>query len=216
VCEADEFDYWTDDVGEHLLHKPAILADDRGALVAVYSIGKHKDGGTPKIEVMTRKQVEQVRSFSKAKDSGPWVHWYDEMARKSVIHRMSKYIATTPEIERLIARDHELYDLEQRATKQITGQSGTAAAKALLGLNEIPPEVSDEPSENVIEGTAEAPVRINALQLFKDAETLEALEAAWDAVLGDYSESNEQIPPDVEDAYKAAKAAFNEPAHSGE
>lgn len=129
VYEKDTFRYWVDDVGEHVTHEPNVLADERGKLIAVYSIARTKDGGVY-TEVMSRGQIESVRSVSKAKDSGPWVGWYDEMARKTVIRRLSKRLPMSTDLEAVIRRDDEMYN------PQIANapKSGVDAAKALLGL----------------------------------------------------------------------------------
>ena len=89
VFEKDKFRYFVDDVGEHVLHEPNVLDAERGKLIAVYAIAKTKDGGVF-VEVMSRSQIEQVRDVSRAKDNGPWVSWYDEMARKTVIARRAE------------------------------------------------------------------------------------------------------------------------------
>src|SRR5579875_792049 len=69
VYEHDQFRYWIDDAGEHVTHEPNVLAEDRGRFRAVYAIAKTKDGGVY-TEIMSRGQVEQVRSVSRAKDNG--------------------------------------------------------------------------------------------------------------------------------------------------
>lgn len=105
VYECDEFVYELGDE-ERIVHKP-FLGDDPGKMIAVYSIAKLKDG-TIQREVMTRAQVERVRAVSKTKDSGPWVSWYEEMARKTVVRRLSKYLPMSTEIEELLRRDDAL------------------------------------------------------------------------------------------------------------
>lgn len=77
-------------------HKPT-LSDDPGALVAVYAVARLTDCSVPQIEVMSRTQVDRIRSRSKAKDSGPWVTDYEEMARKTVVRRLSKYLPMSVE-----------------------------------------------------------------------------------------------------------------------
>lgn len=134
VYDKDEFRYFVDDDGEHVLHQPNITDPDRGKLLCVYSIAKTKDGGVY-VEVMSRSQIEQVRNVSKSKDSGPWKSWYDEMARKTVIRRLSKRLPMSTDLETVIHRDDELYDLNQQ---RLNAKSGTAAAKALLGLPVLP------------------------------------------------------------------------------
>jgi recombination protein RecT len=136
VYEQDAFDYWVDDVGEHVTHKPNVLTADRGKLLAVYAIAKTKDGGVY-VEVMSRSQIEQVKNVSKSGNNGPWGSWYDEMARKTVIRRLSKRLPMSTDLEEIVRRDDELYDLNQRRTATGTG-TGRDAAKALLGLPVLP------------------------------------------------------------------------------
>lgn len=109
VYANDVFDYWIDEKGEHLNHRPA-LTGERGDLTHVYAIARTKEGGAY-IEVMSKAQIEQVRAVSKAKDNGPWVTWYDEQARKTVIRRLSKRLPMSTDLEQVIERDDELYDL---------------------------------------------------------------------------------------------------------
>lgn len=143
VHQADTFRYWIDDVGEHITHEPAVLAPDRGPLVAVYAVAKTKDGGTY-TEVMSRQQIDQVRSVSRAKDSGPWVDWYGEMARKTVIRRLAKRLPMSTDLEAVIRRDDEMYDLAKPAQ---AASGGNAAVRQMLGVAlEAPDE--DEPHED--------------------------------------------------------------------
>lgn len=134
VHERDTFRFWIDDAGEHILFEPN-LKEDRGALMAVFVIAKTKDGGIY-TEVMTRQQVEQVREVSRAKNNGPWVSWPSEMWRKTAIRRLAKRLPMSTDLESVIHRDDELYDLKRSTTT--TAQSGTAAAKALIGLPILP------------------------------------------------------------------------------
>jgi recombination protein RecT len=132
VYEKDTFRYWIDDAGEHITHEPNVLAADRGKLVAVYAVAKTNGGGVY-IEVMSRGQIDQVRSVSRAKDNGPWKDWYDEMARKTVIRRIAKRLPMSIDLEVVITRDDDLYDLQQSsAVSPMT--SGNAAVRQALGL----------------------------------------------------------------------------------
>lgn len=103
VYERDEFRYRLGD-DESIEHVPYLGGDEPGKMIAVYAIAKLKDG-TIQREVMTRAQVEKVRAVSRAGGNGPWVSWYEEMARKSVVRRLSKYLPMSTEIEDLLRRD---------------------------------------------------------------------------------------------------------------
>lgn len=93
VCENDDFEY---DKGFIVRHK-IDFRQPRGKVYAVYCVCRLKDG-TEKSEVMTRDDVEAIRSRSKAGRSGPWVTDWNEMAKKTVFRRLSKWLPLSPEI----------------------------------------------------------------------------------------------------------------------
>lgn len=98
VYEHDKFDYWTDDLGPHITHKPLTFGD-RGIRIGAYSMAKTKDGGIY-ISVMNEAQIMDVKNTSKAKDFGPWSGPFeDEMWRKTVLRRLCKYLPLSTDIE---------------------------------------------------------------------------------------------------------------------
>lgn len=104
VYDGDEFEF---EFGLHekLKHIPGRdrVSKER-RLIAVYAIARLKDGGH-QVEVMTREEVEAIRKRSKASDSGPWKTDFDEMAKKTVIRRLFKYLPVSVEIQRAVALD---------------------------------------------------------------------------------------------------------------
>lgn len=86
-----------------LEHEP-FTEGDPGPLVAAYAIARTK-GEDPQIEVMFRWQIEKVRAKSMAANNGPWVDHYDEMARKTVVRRLCKYLPLTVELAEAIEAD---------------------------------------------------------------------------------------------------------------
>ena len=101
VYENDEFSY---EYGLHedLKHKPSD-GIDAGALTHVYAVARLHGGGV-QFEVMSRKQIELVRAHSKSKN-GPWFDHYEEMAKKTVIRRLFKYLPVSIEIQRAVSLD---------------------------------------------------------------------------------------------------------------
>lgn len=75
---------------------------DRGELVGGYCIAKLPSGDTL-IEVMKKEEIDRVRDTSKAfqKGKGPWVDWYEEMAKKTITKRAYKSWPQTDNRERL-------------------------------------------------------------------------------------------------------------------
>lgn len=109
VYETDKFEYQLGD-DEKIIHVPA-LDGDRGRPKMVYGIAKTKDGGIYR-EIMTVADVEKVRSISKAKNSGPWRDWWEEMARKTVLRRLSKRLPMNTDLDDVLRRDDDLYDVD--------------------------------------------------------------------------------------------------------
>lgn len=90
VRKSDVFKVWRDEKGVHFNHEPDYTASDEPA-VAVYASAKLPTGEVM-LEVMSRAQVEVIRQSSRAKNSGPWVNHWDEMARKTVGRRLWKQL----------------------------------------------------------------------------------------------------------------------------
>lgn len=102
VREGDEFSW---ELGLHpdIKHVPAPDSEDK-PVTHVYAVANLKDGGV-QFEVMTRKSIEIVRSQSKAGTKGPWVTHWEEMAKKTVIRRLFKYLPISIEAARAIQVD---------------------------------------------------------------------------------------------------------------
>ncbi len=94
VYSNDEFEYEYG-LDPKLRHKPAM--GDRGEFIGAYGVAKFKDGGYH-FEFMSQSEIDKRRGRSKAKNSGPWVTDYEEMACKTVIRHMFKYLPISIEI----------------------------------------------------------------------------------------------------------------------
>jgi recombination protein RecT len=124
VCEKDMFNYRFG-LDETIEHVPA--DGERGNLTHVYAVAKLKDGGV-QFEVLSRAEIEKVRAGSKAKDNGPWVTHFEEMAKKTAIRRLFKYLPVSIEMQRAVTideqgeagirQDHNVIDME---TGEYTG-----------------------------------------------------------------------------------------------
>ena len=93
VCANDQFEYSFGSEGK-LIHKPKL--GDRGDVVAAYSFAKLKDGSCS-YEVMDLEEISAIKNRSKASKSGPWVTDFNEMAKKTVFRRHSKWLPVSSE-----------------------------------------------------------------------------------------------------------------------
>ena len=90
--------------------------------IHVYAVARLKDGGV-QFEVMSRADVEKVRALSKAGSSGPWVDHFDEMAKKTVIRRLFKYLPVSIELQKAVVMDERAEaGLSQDNAAVITGE----------------------------------------------------------------------------------------------
>lgn len=105
VREKDEYEIEFG-IDPKLRHRP-FLGGDAGKMVLVYAVAKLKDGGVQS-EVMTKADVDAIRKRSRASDSGPWVTDYDEMARKTVVRRLCKYLPISIEAADVIANEEAI------------------------------------------------------------------------------------------------------------
>lgn len=103
VYEGDHFDF-AYGLDERLEHVPTDDVANRGGLKAVYAVAKLKGGGH-QVEVMWKSEVDQIRSQSKGGNSGPWQSHYEEMAKKTVIRRLFKYLPVSVEMQRATMLD---------------------------------------------------------------------------------------------------------------
>lgn len=108
VYDNDEFDYVIRDGVEEFIHRPRIKGD-RGNMMLAYAVVLLKDGGKH-VEVMSKADIEKARMASSNQKgsktpTGIWAAWYEEMAKKTVIHRAAKRCPTSSDIEKMLQRD---------------------------------------------------------------------------------------------------------------
>lgn len=201
VHKNDKFRFWVDSEGEHIEHEP-LLFGDRGEVLGVYALAKTNSGNIY-VEVMTVAQVERVRSVSRAKNAGPWKDWWDEMAKKTAIRRLSKRLPMSTDLDDLLRRDDDMYELNPQAEKEqssdITDGEAPAKPKRSSRMSKI---VESQPE--VIEGefTAHdepaAPYDLDSdLTALRECETMESLQSVFGAAW-------KSCPADQRDALKGA------------
>lgn len=150
VYEKDDFEFYVDEDGEHIKHKPNMFGE-RGKEIGAYALAKTKDGAVY-IEVMTMDQIAAVKNVSRGKN-GPWSGPFaSEMIRKTVIKRLSKRLPMSTDLEFTMKADDDLYDLDQQPEeKEINSGEDKTAPQRLSKL------MSDEAAEEVRDVYEEPP-----------------------------------------------------------
>lgn len=117
VYEGDEFDYKTCD---HIPYGWRVDAPaERGSCIGAYVVIDKKDGSVHR-ERMTHEEIEKIRKRSKAGSSGPWKTDWEEMAKKTVFRRASKWIQLNPHVEKHMDRDFDTPDFESERRASAT------------------------------------------------------------------------------------------------
>lgn len=104
VHDGDRFEYEFG-LSPKLVHVPLPTAKSGpDAVTFAYAVARLKDGGV-QWDVLSRKEIDAVRSRSRAAQSGPWVTDYEEMAKKTALRRLCKLLPVSVELERAVALD---------------------------------------------------------------------------------------------------------------
>ncbi|WP_330925009.1 recombinase RecT [Candidatus Sororendozoicomonas aggregata] len=92
----------------YITHSPAIDGS-AGKILGVYGIAK-MTSGEDYIEWLHVSKIEGFRTRSKSGNAGPWQTDYEEMAKKTVVRRMFKFLPLG-EVAQKAAKQDELEDL---------------------------------------------------------------------------------------------------------
>jgi len=163
VYSNDDFEYSLG-MSPNIHHVPNL--DDPGEFRLAYAIAQLKDGGV-QMQVMTKSAIEKTRKCSKSgntddgKPKGIWLQWYDEMAIKTVLRKLCKFLPSSTDLDGVLAASDEQFDIDnnvkqqpeqpeaEETTLQKTGK--TKAESAILGDEEDELPAIDAESEVVEE-----------------------------------------------------------------
>lgn len=89
VREGDVFEKQVTDDNTTFVFKPKPFND--GPIIGVFAYVQYEDGKCF-VEELSKKDIDMVKSKSKSGSSGPWRDFYDQMAKKVAIKRLTKNI----------------------------------------------------------------------------------------------------------------------------
>jgi recombination protein RecT len=122
VHDRDEFDVsWGTEPG--IKHRP-YLDGDPGGVRLVYAVARLKGGGVH-AELMTLHDIERIKARSQNVINAarwgkqtPWDTDWGEMARKTVLRRICKYLPKSPDLASALAIDDAAFRGKQQLTMQ--------------------------------------------------------------------------------------------------
>jgi len=185
----------------HFLRTDKSKPTERGPAIGAYAIASMKDG-TRAACVMSIDEINAIRRRSKSPDSGPWVTDYHEMCKKTVFHRMSKWLPLSSEDFRkaLEVEDEEEHEM-RNVTDTQTAQSLLAPVAPLpieMGEEEVTPKPTEhrtaimaivEARGLTFEDFVECLVSDGAIKP-QDAGAIKTIADVPDAILRDYLEGD--------------------------
>lgn len=115
VYENDKFEFEFG-LEPKLIHVPLKIGE-RGILTFVYAVVQYTNGGSA-FEVMNMNEVNMIRMRSKAPNSPAWTDFYAEMAKKTVIRKISKMCPLSPEFNKAIGLDETAEFLGSQKTER--------------------------------------------------------------------------------------------------
>lgn len=176
VRKADLFSY---ELGTQPFIKHVPSGESGGEIIGAYAIAELTEGGT-QFEVMTRQEIDIIMNRSESVKAGggsPWKTDYSEMARKTVIRRLYKYLPKTQvrNFDALVAVENEEYDDAEIVNEKSTSifsdniqqaepqPTPTKQLPATVVVQESKPQVQTQPqpAAQAIHQAAPAPVQQN-------------------------------------------------------
>lgn len=167
VYKGEDVEVTDEDGAIHYRHVRRIdpdFDDSPEKVIGAYAVVNYKDGAWEMVW-MSRRQIERRRAVSRAKN-GPWKGWWDEMARKTVLHHLIKTLPQSPDLRTLekaldddltiegetepAPREQEAPRLEQRQEAPIDLGLDRAPRETVRTQQESPPPIQQrqEPSNS--------------------------------------------------------------------
>lgn len=150
ACEVDEKDQFTYQLGlePDIHHVPSM--ERTGNAIAYYAVAHFKDGGY-QFDVMSIKEIEHARNSSKAKEAGPWMTHYGEMAKKTVLRRLFKWLPVSIELQTAISLDEQADIGQQQINELAFGVIDGESTE----IDEISGELTEQKQEEIISSDGE-------------------------------------------------------------
>jgi recombination protein RecT len=147
------------------------LAADPGKMVAAYAVATLSNGARV-FTVMRADEIDRIRARSKSGQDGPWVTDFEEMAKKTPIRRLAKYLPLSTELARALEVEEE--------GETVEGEASTLAQAALPAMTQVAQDLGTATSRAKEKVRAKSSIPIVDVQ---DGETEE--EAAMRTAAGE-------------------------------
>jgi len=158
-----------------IIHEPTFPHD--GEILGAYAVAKL--GDTTQFDVMGIDEINAIkdRSNSKNRDGklvGPWVTDFGEMARKTPVRRLQKYLPKSKELSVALEADNSQYDKAFAETADVIGKGIEGLKKTINGAGKkhVDSTVKDTPKPQ--DGEVDPEAEKKKQQQIKDLQDSEA------------------------------------------
>lgn len=151
VCFNDKFTWKMTPEGLQFDHEIDFRQPNRGEMFAAYVIWKH--GGKFSGVIMTKVEIDNIRKRSKSPDKGPWQTDFNEMAKKTVVHRASKLWPLDAKFKEAI----EVQEVKEATIELPALPVAEDEPKAIEASDDSNPELNPAPAAgHLAQGTSDA------------------------------------------------------------
>jgi phage RecT family recombinase len=132
-----------------VLH-PFSFSPPSGGIIAVYATAEIEGLGAF-TEVMRKDEIDKIRASSKAKNSPAWADHYDEMAKKTVIRRLSKFLpqSIVEDLTKAVVQEDDIIDVKTTSRFDPPQTEEPAALPSVPPRPQRKPEPVPEPADNI-------------------------------------------------------------------
>jgi len=159
VYEKDRFSVNLSDL-ESLVHETDPFSTERGAVKGAYVIFRDEKNRVMHREIMGRTDLDKVRQASKSPNSPAWRVWEDQMFRKAVLRRGSRYITINNDrLRQIIERQDALFEsyAERKAPERINPFGGPTIDHDAPAGESSEATVEKDPPSTGAEGSGASP-----------------------------------------------------------
>lgn len=146
VYANDDIEFWNDETGQHVKHKPVVFGE-RGERIGAMAVATDTDGRTY-VEAMNMEELARVAAKSRSKDKegnpiGPWRDSPERMEQKTVLHRVRKRVPIighddlVAQMQEDDAADYETAEQQQPISAVQEKAPAPAAKKRARGLQAV-------------------------------------------------------------------------------
>ena len=180
---------------------------ERGEPVSVYAFARLTNGELV-VETATVADVEAIRRTSRAKDSGPWVTFWSEMARAKILRRLMKRLPLESAAEHAIRLETEAESAPVAPDVVSRESVASAPATRLLDRLGVPADVgavTTDPPVSVDPGASE----VSGDQADEPSSSSDSTEGREEGPEGD--EATRRRAKGADDPADVSDGSFREP-----